>query len=57
MIEKGNLNEFKWIKNEIKPIISSSDEEYIGNTVGNLLPNNFSRYIKTLCPKYIFICK
>lgn len=52
MIEKGNLNEFKWIKNEIKPIISSSDEEYIGNTVGNLLPNNFSRYIKILHPMY-----
>jgi hypothetical protein len=34
--------------NGIKTIITSTDEDYRENIVGNLLPNSFSRYIKIL---------
>lgn len=52
MIKEGNIKEFEWIKHGVKTNISSGDESYRGNTVGNLLPNNFSKYIKILHPIY-----
>lgn len=52
MLENGDIEEFEWIKNGIEIMISSTDENYRGNIVGNLLPNNFSRYIKILHPMY-----
>lgn len=50
MIKRGSIKEFEWIKQGIKSIVISSDENWKGNTVGNLLPNRFERYIKILHP-------
>ncbi|WP_432664487.1 hypothetical protein R9X47_28665 [Wukongibacter baidiensis] len=52
MIKKGNIKEYEWIKNGIKPLLRVDDTRWKGNTVGNLLPNVFEKYIKILHPMY-----
>jgi hypothetical protein len=47
-----NLQEFEWIRNNVKPIDNRNSELWRGNTVGNLLPEKFDKYLKILHPMY-----